>query len=318
MIDLSRKLIHKIKEKTPDEVTAVDFFTGVLPMKKEAAYRRLRNEIPLTLNEAAQISLNLNISLDELIKYKDDDIYKMSMEKMEGENLFKGYEKNMQQTIGALKHVQSDPEAVLYIATNKLIFPLAFNYPTISKFRLYISDYQLRMEVKPKKMADFIIPNHIRELEKEYIVIAQKYPTHYVWTRDYFSSFVIEVQYFSETGLLSKEEFNLLKDEAHDMLNTLERAIITGKPDNGAPLFAYLSTIHIDNNYVYVKSSQFEACAINIFGINHLSCVEPALCKDVKNWIQSLMKYSVLISQAGLIERTDFIKRQRKILKKLD
>ena len=315
--DLSRKLIHAIKEKTPCGMTPVNFLIETLPMQKEAAYRRLRNEIPLTLSEAGQISRKLNVSLDELVKYKEEDTYKISMAKIVGENMFTGYGKTMQQIIDILKTMQSDPATIFYSAINRHPYLLLFNYPTLSKFRLYISNYQLRKEIMPKTMSDFVVPDYIRELEKSYSSTERTFPTHYIWTKNLFASFTGKVQYFSETGLLSKEEINQLKDEAHDMLDTLERSLATGKLDNGTPFFVYLSTINIDNNYIYVKSSNFETCSINVFEINFFFSSDPELCKNMKDWIQSLAKYSVLMSQAGVVERTDFINRQRDLLQTL-
>ena len=314
MADLSRKLIHVIKEKTPGGTAPVDFFIDILPMKKEAAYRRLRNEIPLTLSEAVQISENLNVSLDELLKFKEEDTCKMRMMKMQGESLFSGYEKTMQLLVDSLKIMDSESEVTLYSAANRLPFIFLFNFPTLSRFRLYVSNYQLRKEIMPMKMSDFIVPNYIRELEKMYVSLVRKYPAHLVWTKDLFASVAIEIQYFSEINMLSKDEINKLKDELCALLDMVEHVLVSGKMDNGVPFFAYLSSINIDNSYIYAKSTNFEACSINIFGINFFSSLESEFCKNVDNWIQSLAKYSILMSQSGIIERIDFIKRQRNFL----
>ncbi len=317
MIDLHQELMRIIKEKTPESMNPVDMLSELLSIKKEAAYRRLRNESFLTLDEVVQIAVGLNISLDELIQRKQENEYRISMLRMSGDDLFTGYYQTIVQIINALDIMSINPSSFFYGTNNKPLHSHILKYPTISKFRIFTSDHQFRKESVPKKMSDFVIPHEIRKLEESFIEKIQKITIHNIWSKDLFIPFVTDIQYFLEIGLLSTEEVTLLKNEAIALLKELEKSLLTGKMESGAPFYAYISNTYIDTNYIYMECPFFTACSVNVFGINFYSSTDPELSNNVKEWIESIMKYSTLISGTGLVERMNFINDQYKILDKL-
>ena len=60
-------LIEAMKEKLPLKGQLADMLMDTLYIGKEAVYRRLRGEVPFTLQESALISRKLGISLDKII-----------------------------------------------------------------------------------------------------------------------------------------------------------------------------------------------------------------------------------------------------------
>ena len=61
-------LIQRIKELLPTENSMVDTLSELLNVSNDSAYRRIRGETPLILDEAKKLCDHFGISLDELLK----------------------------------------------------------------------------------------------------------------------------------------------------------------------------------------------------------------------------------------------------------
>ncbi len=314
MVDLHRSLIGFINSKTSPGTNPVDLLMDILPLKREAAYRRLRGEIPFTLDEAALLAVKLDISLDQLLEYPKNGTYKATMLRMNNPNPLKAYCQTMTQIIDALRFVKSDADPLIISATDLLPTSHLFKYPYLSKFRLFKFMYQCRKETMPCRMSELNLPPEVRQLEECWHKEVQQIPIHYLLTSNLFASCITEIRYFVETGLVSNEEISLMKAECHQFLDDLERDVLSGHLLTGQSFQVHVSNVYFDTTYIVLNSASFKACSINVFGVNYFSSLDDELCDEMGEWIDSLMKYSVLITRSGNIERVDFFSRQRAIV----
>ncbi len=313
MTNPSLEIIEEIKRKLPNGTSLIDFFIEILPMKKEAAYRRLRGEIPLTLVEAQSIVSRLNLSFDELLKIKREGTYTSSIVRMNGKNLMESYCKTLEIYIKFFRSIK-DPKAKIYSALNVLPNSRAFNYPNICKFRLFKWVYQYRNSLTPPKFSEIEISPKIRDLETIYSKEAQQIASYNVWIRELFGPYISDLHYFSNIGLITKEEIKSLIEETYLLLNEMETDITAGHTKAGAPFLVYLADTYFDSNYIYVEGCNMKVSSVIVFGINFLSSLEEGICDDTRDWIESLMRYSTLISQTGEIEKVNFFNLQRRII----
>ena len=61
------ELITAMKDRLPPGQNLANFLTDTLCIGREAVYRRLRGEVAFTIDEVAQISYKLGISIDQII-----------------------------------------------------------------------------------------------------------------------------------------------------------------------------------------------------------------------------------------------------------
>ena len=319
MNDLHQQLIRIVREKTPEGVNPVDFLSEIIPIKKESLYRRLRGEMPFTLEEAAKIAVQLEISLDALLPYKSNETYKINMERIGiGNYLDSGYLTSLDRLLDKLRYLQSLPNSMYYCTTNTLPLTFLYKYSALSKFRVFVLNYQFREEITPPKFSEFTVHPAINMAEKSFLAEASRLPLTYVWTKGLFLPFISEVRFFQELGLLSKDDASVLKEESYAMLDEMENAVSRGEMETGAPFNVYLSDNFFDNNCLYLEAPSFRLCSVKVFGFSLYSTTEPGLCDNMKEWIVSLMKCSVLISKGGVIERFNFFRDQRDYLKGID
>ena len=65
--NLNKSVLDKILNCIPENIKPVNYLMDILDLGKESAYRRLRGEKALSLEEIHKLSLELRISLDEIL-----------------------------------------------------------------------------------------------------------------------------------------------------------------------------------------------------------------------------------------------------------
>ena len=79
----------------------------------------------------------------------------------------------------------------------------------------------------------------------------------------------------------------------------------------------YISNINFEATYSYLETSSTQLSLIRIYSINSITTQDPEMFRGLKEWIQSLKKFSTLISESGEMQRIQFFKQQREIISTL-
>ena len=67
-------LFQRISEMLPPHITMVDAISDILHVSSDSAYRRIRGDTPLVLNEARILCNHFNLSLDQLLNVKTGSV----------------------------------------------------------------------------------------------------------------------------------------------------------------------------------------------------------------------------------------------------
>ncbi len=313
MNTIHNKFISLIKQKTPSDINSVDLLTDIIPMSKEAGYRRLRGEISFTLEEAIKIASSLNISLDSLVLndvFNHSRFNTVSLSK----NSIKEYCKIIGGILTAFKQINTDPSAVNYNAGNMLPTSFSLKHEQLTRFRLFKLIYQTAENCPYHSLSDFVLPKEVMTLQKECLKEAEKVKTYFIWDSNIFSYFINDVDYFKNIRLVDPYELLLIKKELHLIIDEIEELTITGNFKNGEKVSIYLSPINLDACYACIKSTNFQACSINIFDVNYITTLDANAFQDHLKWVQSLIRHSTLISKSGEMQRKTYIRKQRELV----
>jgi len=105
-----------------------------------------------------------------------------------------------------------------------------------------------------------------------------------------------------------------LKKELLELLDELEEIAVRGAFKSGKEVSIYIANINFEATYSYIATSSYKLSLIRLFAINSITSHDENVFRNVKEWVDSLRKYSVLISQSGEIQRSKFFKDQREIV----
>ena len=106
-------LIEAMKEKLPLKGQLADMLMDTLYIGKEAVYRRLRGEVPFTLQESALISRKLGISLDKIIglSFKSNAMFNINI--VDYDDPFESYYNILEKYVSLINTMPDDPNSVM-------------------------------------------------------------------------------------------------------------------------------------------------------------------------------------------------------------
>lgn len=166
-----------------------------------------------------------------------------------------------------------------------------------------------------KHFEDLKIPQKIINAQQDFVKLSQHiHTTDYIWDSMIFLHLINDIQYFSDIHLISDEMKQNIKEELLKLTDELESIAMKGKTDFGNDVHIYVSQINFEATYSYLETNLMQLSMIRVYSINSLTTLDAQMFRSLKEWIQSLKKFSTLISQSGEMQRIQFFKQQREII----
>lgn len=309
--EINDKLIEAIKEKMPAGVNMAGMLMDMLCIGREAIYRRLRGDVPFSLSEAALISSKLDIPLDSLTGGGGKNVA-VSMFHLDSSDILNAYRSMLESQMRLYERIAEDTESQLHQACNTLTFMTTLRYPEISRFMLFKWLYQ-KGALRPGALfRDFVMPEEILDLHSRYV--RTMWSINFgscIWDHMIFEYMFNDLRYFHNIGLLKDTDMESVKQEMRLLLDDTENVAVRGVRDNGKEVQLYISNINFDGTYAYAVGKDIKLSIMTICGVNLMPSSDPRLFEHTRGWVESLRKFSTLISQSGEMQRITFFKKQR-------
>ena len=113
-------LIEAIHAHTPQHSNPASLLMDMLNIGREAAYRRLRGEVPFTFGEASALCARMHFSLDRVVGLAATDKLSFQLKFKEFTALLETYNEILERDIAFMREVASDPTTEFAMATNSL------------------------------------------------------------------------------------------------------------------------------------------------------------------------------------------------------
>ena len=312
--DPNTNLIEAMKEKLPAKGKLADILMDTLYIGKEAVYRRLRGEVPFTLQEAALVSRKLGISLDKIIgtSFKSNAMFDINI--VDYDDPFESYYNILYKYASLINTMQDDPESTMGTSSNIIPQTFYLKYDLLAKFRVFKWMYQNKY-IQCNNFDELEIPVKLLNIQKDYVDMTRHiHSIDYIWDSMIFQHLINDIQYFSDVHLISDEAKMQIKEELFLLTDELEELAMRGKTKDGNTVRIYVSHINFEATYSYVETNSLQLSLIRIYSINSLTTLDHEIFHSLKEWIQSLKKFSTLISESGEMQRIHFFKQQREII----
>lgn len=316
--ELNQALIEEMKLKVPSGVNLAGLLMDTLFLGKEAVYRRLRGEVPFTLGEAATISQKLGVSVDRLIGgvYKGNALFDLDL--VHYSDPVETYYTIMNNYVDVLMQMKNAPDSELYTSSNIVPHALYLKYEHLSRFRLFKWSYRNEKIESNKNFRDMIMPDKVLKKQREFVDGLRHFKRScYVWDNLIFTYLVNDIRYFIDSQLIEPEDIQRLKEELLQLLDELENIASRGRFATGNEVEIYISNINFEATYSYVRAGKSFYSLIRVFAINSIVSQDIEVFENMRDWIQSLKKFSILISESGEMQRILYFKKQREIVNTL-
>ncbi len=317
--NLNNRLLAFLQDKYPQKKTLANVLSELLTIEKESIYRRLRKEVPFTLNETEQIAKGLNISIDALIgsslKQYNPITSKESITDVSREDANYRVLVNYVNKIG---EISLQPNSEHAEALNFIPLGLCMNYPHIAKFLVYRFLYLFGDNAFSMPFEAYTISDRLQEefLRMEYY-LKNISNTLYIWDPSVISHLIDNIHYFTDIELINIKDANQLKKELLRFLDNLEKYATNGQFRTGNKFSLFISGIHIDFTHSYLCAGQSYMSIMMTFILQSITSFDKENCMKLKSRIHCLQKLSTMISQVAERERIEFFRDQRAIVETL-
>lgn len=311
--------IKIIKESMPGNQNLAFFLMDILPIGREAVYRRIRGEVPFTMPEMAIIADRLNLSIDNLIDNKNINKIPFNLDLINDSFSLNGFVEILERQKFHLESFQKNKHISLKAAFNSIPYSFLLEYSTITKFQIYKYIYQVSPSPNIGTLSDYKISNEINTMQREWLKAMRKLDSfQYILDKRLFIYVAEDIAQFYRMKLISAEEKELLKDEILIFLSDLEEMAVTGiSKMTGKQIEIFLSHIHFDTSYIYYESEDMEIAHFRLFTINGIRSNNNKICEKQKKILESLLHSSTRITLSNALFRKQFFKDQHKEISKI-
>ncbi|MCL1934618.1 MAG: hypothetical protein FWF53_12495 [Candidatus Azobacteroides sp.] len=311
-------LSAKILESIPDNIKPIEFLTELLNIGKESAYRRMRSEIPFTFEEITKLALELDFSVDEIIgKNKEERIF-LDLQVNSSSSHEESFLAMLQEYYKYTDLISAAQSKEVYVVLNRLSLATIISYDTLFKLYFYNWKNQTYNISINDSFSETHIPHEINAIRQQFKLIKPNlYNVHYIIDRDIFQNIVREIQYYYNRKLISDDEIVALREELSNVLKNIETIMQTGCNDTGASANYYLSLLDIETNTNVATFDGNIASLYWMHPVNSICIVNQEICNMQKRWIESIKKYSVLVTLSNEILQAEFINKQIEYLSNL-
>ena len=315
---VQQNLIATIREKAPRERKLAEYLADKLALGRESVYRRLRGEIYFTFDEIATLSLDLGFSVDNIIGAKRDEKAIFNIHMLQDSDYVDIYTSKMLEYGQLFRKMSDRPDSKIQVSINTLPYYFHINFENLSRFRIYKWLHQNQKIGINDKFAGFELPERVKEVHKAFHKDIQQVPEiTIIMDNNIFWSAAKDIEYFYKRGLLSDEELQLLQEELLEIVDMLEEVAMKGVSESGTKVSIYYSSIDLEASYLHFESGDWHFAQVRVFSISAIDSYDDRLCRIQKEWIESLKKYSVLISGSGEIQRFEYMNKQRGYIHKI-
>lgn len=312
-----------IKSVLPPHISFVDEVAGVLDISNDSAYRRIRGEKPISIDEMQKLANHFKVSIDQFLHIKSDSFIFSGELGIAGDYIF---EKWMENVLRQLTLINSFKEKHLYYLAKDLPIMNQFMAPELLAFKSFLWRRSI-LHYENMKGQKFslkeLVPEHI-ELGKKIEQVYTQIPSTEIWNLESINSTIRQIEFYREANMFeSEEDVKKIYQAVLKVVNHLEHQAETGSkfimgntPVSSSAAYNLLwNDLVLGDNTVLFEMDGRRVTILNHSVINFISTTDERFNAYMFDMLQNLVKRSTQLSRVGEKDRYRFFNRIRDKMK---
>jgi hypothetical protein len=317
--DLNEIIVNTVLKNIPKNIKPVIYLMELLDLSRESVYRRIRKDIPFSMDELTKLALTLNFSLDEIVEGSKRERIFFDLGSKNSNSPIDIFPAIFQEYNSYISNLSKAKNSCVYMALN-CIYPL-FTVFSPSLFRFHYFKWLIETQDSLPKyyFSDFTLPPESCAMQQKIAdEIKNARNVTVILSPNISLSIIKDIQYYYQRKLINKESMEILKDDLLKVMDFAENVAKTGKLEGGnSQIDIYISIPYINSNTIYLEYDDISEVHYWIYSTNPMVIRNSELGNIQKKWFLSLKKSSTLITQSNEILQADFFDTQRKFIHKL-
>lgn len=312
--EMQEVFIKHLKQVVPANVSLVDDIADLLKISNDSAYRRLRNETELSLDETYKICKHYRISIDSVLSNKGDSVTCNYIKLTDSEENFDNYLTGLLMQLERLQ--KSEDAKIIYAAEEIPIFHSFFS-KELAAFKLfYWQRSVLNIPAYQTKKFDWdVISEKQLEITDKIHKTYLKIPSTEIWTDETITTTIKQIEYYFESGAFKeKEDAILVLQELKKMAQAINQYAEEENKSKSCSFNLYNSDLVIGTNCIHVTVAGSAISYISFNTMNSLTTSNNQFCEEIEHWMKNLIKKSTLISSIAEKQRFQFFSKAYKAI----
>jgi hypothetical protein len=315
-IALQQELFKIIRGKIPDHLSAADEIARILDISTDSAYRRMRGEKTISLDELSALCFHYHISMDELMNIQTGAF--LFQGNIIDSNTFR-YDKYMQGILQNFSYMGSFKEKEFYYLCKDIPVFQHYHFKEIAAFKYYFwMKTILHMpDFRYRKFSFAAYPDEMFDIGEKILSLYSSLNVVEIINIETVNSTIRQIEFYREGQTFeSDEDIWKIYDALEKLIDHMEEQADAGymfkygDPDKkslGTYKFYFNEVILGDNTMLAVLDGMKMLTLVHS-GVNYMSTRDLSFCNYTYDTIHNLMQKSTLISSAEEHERARFFK----------
>ncbi len=308
--------IEKLKEILPPGIGLAEELSDVLSISLDSAYRRIRGETEISIDELYLLTKKYTLSIDDVFSNQNDTVTFAYTKLTDSEKNFEIYLNRLSQHLNRINTFEK--KRIHYVAEEIPLF-YSFFSEKLTEFKLfYWQRSVLNIEhYQQQKFNWGVVPQSLvqlaHQLYKDYLTI----PSVEVWTDETVLTGIKQILFYFESGILTNEQTLVLLEEYKQMITVVQQFAENGskqKGHKGDSYQLYNSEVVLGTNCIYVIMGEARYSYISFNTLNSLTTTNPEFCEETEHWMRNLERKSTLISGVAEKQRYQFFSKMYKVI----
>ncbi len=316
---LQLRLFQHLKTRMAPGASMVDELAGLLDISTDSAYRRIRGEKALTLDEVYKVCVHYKLSFDSLLDLQTD-AFVFTGNFVQAESFrFDEYLKNI---VGQVKYMNGFKERKMYYLCKDIPIFHHFHFREIAAFKYYfwMKNILHLPEFSHKKFSMDIYPDEYYELGRLSLHYYNHVDSVELWNIESVNSTLRQIEFYHDSNIFASEkDIYMVYDALEKMISHLEQQATLGYKFNAddpsrsrlSGYEMYFNEIVIMENSILVQLDGSKAAFLVHNVLNFMLSRDVRFCDNMYSYIQNLVRKSTLISTVSERERARFFKYLR-------
>lgn len=307
-------LFNRIKEKLVTETSLVDVISEILHISNDSAYRRIRGETLLVMEEAAELCRHFNLSLDQLMGTKKEDVLFRNVRIRDNQLTYPQYLEGLYQHLSKLSKLKQ--KEIIYMSKDLPLFHNFYFNPLLAFRYFFWMKVHLRHPDFEKQQFDLsALPADIEEKSKALLKIYCSIPSTEMWNTENINSAIAQIEFSRDSGHFAanadvisvyealEQSINHMKLQAAYGTKFMPGEEPEGKEVNYRFFF---NRVVLGDNTIIIVADTMKSVLINYGNLNYIETTDENFCNELYKDFENLIKRSTQISISSERQRNNF------------
>ncbi|TMI91856.1 MAG: hypothetical protein E6H06_15555 [Bacteroidetes bacterium] len=307
-------LFQRIKELMPPAASLTDVVSEILHVSTDSAYRRIRSETPLVLEEAKLLCDRFHLSLDQMLQIKTNSVL---FENVRINNQQYSYKKYLDDLISGMKYVSSFDQKEIFYLTKDIPFFHNFYFKPLIAFRYFfwMKTILQHPDFITKTIDLNAVPAEIESLSRELARFYTQIPSTEIWNTECINSAISQIEFYKDSGVFSSAaDIKLVYEALKETILHLKTQVEYGckflpgeNPLSKKENFNFFyNRVILGDNTIFITTDGVRTAYLNYDVLNYMMTRDENFCNHCQEDLHNLMRRGTVISQTSERQRNIF------------